>query len=96
MLPIHAFAGNIFGSLFENQQPAKGVEVTVTCGSNSYDARTDADGAYSLRADEPGRCRFSVNYNGQNAETDVFSYDQPTRYDFDLVMANGRFMLKKR
>src|SRR5262245_2208906 len=84
LCPVSAFAENIFGRLSENRQPVKGVEVTVTCGSNNYQARTDDDGSYSIRADEPGRCMFSVKYKDQTAEMEVFSYDQPTRYDFEL------------
>src|SRR5262245_21570156 len=90
MLPVAAFAGNIFGSLSENRQPAKGVDVTVTCGSNQYRARTDDDGSYNLRVDEPGRCTLSVDYKDQTPETEVFSYDKPTRYDFELVTTNGK------
>jgi hypothetical protein len=93
--PISAFAGNIFGSLSENRQPVKGADITVTCGSNTYQARTGDDGSYSLRANEPGRCMFSVKYKDQTVETEVFSYDQPTRYDFELVMTGGKYTLKK-
>jgi Carboxypeptidase regulatory-like domain len=94
--PVSAFAGNIFGHLSENRQPVKAAEVTVTCGSNSYQTQTDDDGSYSIRADEPGRCMLSVKYKDQTAETEVFSYDQPTRYDFELVMADGKYTLKKK
>ncbi len=94
--PVSAFAGNIFGHLSENRQPVKGADVTVTCGSRNYQARTDDDGSYSLRADEPDRCMFSVKYKDQTAETEVFSYDQPTRYDFELVMSDGKYALKKK
>jgi hypothetical protein len=94
--PVSAFAGNIFGSISENRQPAKSVEVVVLCGANSFEARTDDAGSYSLRANEPGRCTFRVNYKGQTAETEIFSYDQPTRYDFELVMTNGKYALKKK
>ena len=94
--PVSAFAGNIFGRLSENGQPVKGADVTVTCGSRNYQARTDNDGSYSLRTDEPGRCMFSVKYKDQNPEIEVFSYDQPTRYDFELVMSDGKYALKKK
>jgi len=94
--PINTFAGNIFGSLFESGRPAQGVEVTVTCGENSYGARTDKDGSYGLRTEEAGRCTFSVNYKEQTTSVAVFSYDQPTRYDFELVMEDGKYTLKKK
>jgi hypothetical protein len=94
--PVAAFAGNIFGTIFENHQPVKGVEVTIVCGSNNYQARTGADGSYSLRADEPGRCMLKAAYKNQTAEMEIFSYAQPTRYDFELVMTNGKYALKKK
>jgi len=96
MCPLSAFAGNIFGHLSENRKPVKSAGVTVTCGTNSYQAQTDDDGSYSIRADEPGRCMLSVKYKDQTAETEVFSYDRPTRYDFELVMADGKYTLKKK
>src|SRR5215467_13294803 len=79
LCPISAFAGNIFGSLSENRQPVKGADITVTCGSDTYQTRTRDDGSYSLRPNEAGRCMFSVRYKDQTVETEVFSYDQPTR-----------------
>jgi len=89
-------AGNIFGTVFEKSQAAKGVTVTVKCGTNSYQAQTDADGSYSVRAEETGRCSLAVNYKEQTPEAEIFSYDQPTRYDFDLVDSGGKYALKKK
>ena len=60
LCPISAFAGNIFGSLSENRQPVKGADITVTRGSDTYQTQTGDDGAYSLRANEGGRCTLSV------------------------------------
>ena len=93
--PVSAFAGNIFGHLSENRQPVKGADITVTCESNTYQTRTRDDGSYSLRLNEAGRCMFSVKHKDQTVETEVFSYDQPTRYDFELVMTGGKYTLKK-
>ncbi|HME99232.1 MAG TPA: hypothetical protein VKK06_05105 [Terriglobia bacterium] len=61
--PLSAFAGNIFGHLSENRKPVKAAEVTVMCGSNSYQAQTDDDGFYSICAQEFGRCMLAVKYN---------------------------------
>ena len=93
--PISAFAGNIFGSLSEHYQPIKGAELTLTCGSSNYQARTGDDGSYSLRADQAGRCTLHVKYKDQTVETEVFSYNEPTRYDFELVRTAGKYELRK-
>jgi hypothetical protein len=93
--PLFAFAGNILGKLSENRQPVKGADITVTCGTNTYQTTTGDDGAYSLRPNEASRCMFSVKYKDQTVETEIFSYDQPTRYDFELVMTGGKYTLKK-
>jgi len=96
LCPISAFAGIIFGRLSENRQPVKGADITVTCGSDTSQTQTGDDGAYSLRANEAGRCTLSVKYKDQTVETEVFSYDQPTRYDFELVMTAGKYTLNKK
>jgi hypothetical protein len=95
LCPLSAFAGNILGNLSENHHPVKGAGITVTCGPNTYQTTTEDDGAYSLRPNEAGRCMFSVKYKAQTVETEIFSYDQPTRYDFELVMTGGKYTLKK-
>ena len=95
LCPLSAFAGNILGNLSESHHPVKGADITVICGSNTYQTTTEDDGAYSLRPNEAGRCMFSVKYKDQTVETEIFSYDQPTRYDFELVMTGGKYTLKK-
>src|SRR5215813_6849473 len=96
LCPISAFAGIIFGRLSENRQPVKGAVITVTCGSDTSQTQTSDDGAYSLRANGAGRCTLSVKYKDQTVETGVFSYNQPTRYDFELVMIAGKYTLNKK
>lgn len=90
------FAGHIFGTLRENGQPVRGTEIAVTCGANAYRARTDDNGSYGLFARETARCSLQVNYQGQSPRTEIFSYNEPTRYDFDLVREQGRLTLRRR
>ena len=65
-LTAHAYAGKIYGSITEGGKPvAQGVKVEVTCGTNNYDAQTDAYGAFNLFAMDKGKCALKVFYQGQ-------------------------------
>jgi len=93
-----AFAGRIFGNLKEGgSSVGQGVEVQIKCESdNSYSTKTDEYGAYEIYV-QAGRCDLKVGYKGQWTPTfPVVSSDDPARYDFDLVIENGQYVLKRR
>ena len=97
LLPVSAYAAQIYGSLKEDGRsvPAK-VVYEVVCGSQRYTGETDGYGAYSLSAGR-GRCTFKVYYKNQAPTFEVYSYDDPVRYDFDLVLQpNGQYMLRRK
>ncbi|MBI4876507.1 MAG: carboxypeptidase regulatory-like domain-containing protein [Acidobacteria bacterium] len=96
LLAPYAYAGHIFGALRESGQPVRGAEVVVTCGPNRYPSKTESDGSYRLFAKETTRCSLQVNYKGQSPRAEIFSYNEPTRYDFDLVWEQGRLTLRRR
>jgi hypothetical protein len=97
LLPVSVYATQIYGSLKEDGRavPAE-VSFEVVCGDQRYVGKTDGYGAYSLNAGR-GKCTFKVYYKGQSPTFDVYSYDNPVRYDFDLVLqSNGQYMLRRR
>ncbi len=91
-------AGLVLGTLRENNQPvAAGTDVELVCGGNPpVKAKTAADGSYKVLAKEPGKCTLRVTYKGQTASAEVLAYEQPTKYDFDLVPEGGKYALRRR
>jgi hypothetical protein len=98
LFPAFALAGNIFGSLTEGgRSVGAGVEVRIQCGTTPpASAVTDDYGAYSINVPS-GRCELTVAYKGQvTPPFSVASSDDPARYDFELVVEGGRYLLKRR
>jgi hypothetical protein len=96
LLPMTIFAAQVYGSLKENGQSVSGVKVEINCNGRAYGVSTDSSGSYNLYAGEKGKCTFKVNYKGQAPTFEIYSYDNPVRYDFDLVNENGRYALKRK
>jgi hypothetical protein len=97
ILPNFAFAGKIFGSLKEGVgSVGPGIEVQIKCAGGEQAAKTDDYGAYEIYV-EPGRCELRVGYKGQwTPPYPISSSDDPARYDFDLVIENNQYVLKRR
>jgi hypothetical protein len=96
-LASQAFAGKINGTITEAGKPVPaGVNVQVTCGSNNYDAQTDAQGAFSLFAMDKGKCVLKVLYQGQMPSMDVNSYDGSVQYDLILEKQGAQYSLKRK
>jgi len=91
-----AMAGHVYGTIRENNQPIRGVEVVLICGGERSSAKTDGEGVYRLFAKATGNCQLVLDPAGRNAAGPLYSYDRPTAYDFDLVRENGRWALRKR
>ncbi len=97
-LPTFAFAGQIYGSLkIDNKSVGEGVEIKIKCGEAPYSGRTDPYGSYSVYLRQAGRCTLTVTYGGQESQPfGIESYEDPVRYDFDLVRQDGTLVLRRR
>jgi hypothetical protein len=96
-LTAHAFAGKIYGSITEGGKPvAQGVKVEVICGTNNYDAQTDAYGAFNLFAMDKGKCALKVLYQGQMPSIEINSYDGSVQYDLILEKQGAQYTLKRK
>ncbi len=99
LLPRFAEAAQIYGSLKEGEKSVgRGVEIAITCPNNTpYRTRTEEDGSYRVFVQQKGKCRFTVTYRDRTAATEIYSFDDPTRYDFELVrQPDGNYILKRR
>ena len=94
--PHLADAGHVYGTLRANNQPVAHVSGQINCGSMSYGVRTDQHGSYSIYIPQKGRCTLCIPYGGQVATHDLYSYDNPVRYDFDLIRQGAGYILRRR
>lgn len=96
ILSSPAFAGQIYGTLFLNNQPLAQTVVVLTCGAETGQATTDGSGVYRIFVRATGNCSVAVDPNGRNARGSLYSYDRPTAYDFDVINQGGQWILSSR
>jgi hypothetical protein len=88
-----AAAATIYGSISENQQPARTRPMELRCpGQNPVPGKTDERGSYRFTVPVYGSCVVRVG----NAEAPVILSVNPMQYNFDLRQANGRAVLVQR
>ena len=97
-LSMVAFGAQIYGSLRINNASVGGdVLVRIQCAEGTYDGRTDGYGSYNVPLRQSSRCELLVYYSGQWSQSfEVYPYEDPVRYDFDLVPQNGTIVLRRR
>jgi hypothetical protein len=95
ILASPVYAGQIYGSLKEDGRPIASATFDVICPQGTYRGVTDGYGAYSINVGR-GKCTFRLYYRNQQPSFDLYSYDSPLRYDFDVVNANGSLALVRR
>jgi hypothetical protein len=101
LLPTIASASQIYGSLKEGQTPVhEGVQVQITCGGDPsappYSGQTDAYGSYSINVRETGSCLLKVLYGGCTPTFQIYSENDPIRYDFVLIQHQRTCVLQRR
>jgi len=100
MFPTFAYAAQVYGNLKEGDRSVQqGVKVEIICGNQTYKGETDRYGSYSVYVPR-GKCTLRVNYpvnSNQWPQSDIYSYNDPVRYDFDLVrQPDGTYFLRRR
>jgi len=81
--PVDAHAAQIYGKVNKG-----GALIRVTCKSgDSAETRADGEGSYQVFIAKTGPCTLSLPEQG-GAQATVYSYDQPARYDFDVIQGN--------
>lgn len=97
LFPSSGFAAQIYGTLRESGRPVgSNVKVDVVCGSSTYSAMTDNYGSYQLFARETGKCTLRVYYKNQAPETKIDSYSDAAHNDFDLILSDGQYQLRRK
>jgi hypothetical protein len=64
-----------------------GVAITIISPAKArYEGKTGADGSFQIFVKETGKCELQANLGGKAPATaNVFSYDDPSKYDFEVT-----------
>jgi hypothetical protein len=87
-----ATAATIYGIIQASNKPVANTPVSVACAGTEGRATTDERGTYRITVERTGRCTLQVH----GATTQVILYEEPTRYDFELVGAGAQARLMRR
>lgn len=91
-----ASAGQINGSLTKGgASVGAGMHFSIQCGNETKSGVTDALGRYTAFMHATGNCTLRLDQH-PNASATVYSYEQPSRYDFELVGTGADARLQKR
>jgi hypothetical protein len=85
-------AATIYGIIQADKQPVANTPVSVACPGAEGRTTTDGRGTYRLTVARTGRCTLQV----RGAAAQVILYEEPTRYDFELVGAGAQARLTRR
>ena len=95
-----AFAGEIYGSIevVGGSNAGLTVEITHISTGGSYHTTADNYGSYGVDVDGRGRCSLRVKMlNGSyTTPIEVYSYENPQRYDLVIESRNGEYFLRRR
>lgn len=95
------FAAEIYGTIEVIGGSNSGLTVEIQPISKKdrqYSTTTDKYGSYSADVVERGRCNLKVKMpNGSyTTEIEVYSYENPQRYDLVVENKNGQYVLRRR
>jgi hypothetical protein len=86
LFPASSYAAQIFGSLKKQGGAPLAGTVEINCSGQIYHGNSDANGSYSVFVQRQEKCNFTVRYeNRASNPVPIFSYSDPTRYDFELL-----------
>jgi hypothetical protein len=91
-----ALAGQVYGTIFQDNKPVRNTPAVLTCGTDSTSGSTDEEGVYRLFVRATGACTLVLDPNGRHASGSLYSYDRPTANDFDLIRTQTGWALRKR
>lgn len=96
LMATSAIAGQVFGRVKDGGRPIANVTFEIFCKDSTVKGTTDGYGAYSVNVGR-GKCTFKLYYRNQQPAFEMFSYDSPLRYDFDVVpLKDGSLSLVRR
>jgi len=97
LFPTVLHAGQIFGSVTSAGRGISQAGIEIHCGGSVTKGVTAGDGSYRINVVQQGQCTLTLSgYQGSPSAV-VFSYPNPSQYDFELVRhPDGNYELRKR
>jgi hypothetical protein len=91
-------AGMIYGVVkVQAKHVGAGVKIEVlSAGAVTDSARTDTNGTYQLVIKTQGKISLRVIYEGKTTPPiEIYTYDQPARYNLILEAKDGAYMVRR-
>lgn len=87
--------GGITGDLRLGDKYLAEVPLSLKCGTEEVEGKTDKAGSFHLTVKSGGKCQLSVAYDKQTAVVEVVVFDKPVRYRLLLELKDGKYILKR-
>lgn len=95
LVAMSAFGGEIYGTIKDADQPAKGASVEVKINAKTYSAVADEFGNYRVVVAETGKCQITIHLKDQSVTGEVQSYWNPSRFDWVVEKSGDKYSLKR-
>jgi len=96
LFPSVLYAGQVFGSVISNGMGVANTAIEINCGGTATTGATAGDGSYRINVAQQGECTFTLAGHPGHPSAVVFSYPEPSQYDFEVVATNGGSQLRRR
>jgi hypothetical protein len=96
MYPGLVYAGRIYGSVTAEGKGLANTAIEIDCAGTVTKGATAADGSYRIDVTTQGKCTFTLTAHPGRPSAVVFSYPDPSQYDFEVVKADGKVRLRRR
>ena len=88
-------AGSIYGDVRMSEKYLPELPLTLTCGAEAVEGKTDTAGSFRLTVKSGGRCSLGITYDGQTAALDVVVFEKPAQYRLVLELKDGKYSLRR-
>ena len=96
LLSVVLRAGQLYGSIMSDGKGVANAAIEINCKGAVTPGSTAPDGAYRIAVPQQGQCTLALpGYAGRPSAV-VFSYPNPSQYDFELVKIAGTYQLRRR
>lgn len=96
LLPGVVYAGRIYGSVIAEGKGVANTAIEIDCGGTVTKGSTTGDGSYRIDVTPQGKCTFTLAGHPDRPSAVVFSFPDPSQYDFEVVKSDGKVTLRRR